>query len=77
MCRAVAVLLFATLCAAVTPGTGSKENPPDKNISESTGFKQVEPTTSFESRLAAAFHERWGVYAVTNQPVSKRLERQP
>lgn len=68
------VLFIADRNPVMDRFTRPKANPSDRNISEITGFKQVEPTKSFESRLAAAFHEQWRVYTVTNQPASERLK---
>jgi len=54
--------------------TGPKAGPSDNNIAERTGFTQVESTKSFESRLAAAFHQPWKVYTLPGQPASERLK---
>lgn len=54
--------------------TGPKAGPSDNNIAERTGFTTVQPTKSFEGRLAAAFRPEWKVYTLSDQPASERLK---
>lgn len=54
--------------------TGPRAAATDNNIRERTGFTQVEPTKSFEGRLAGAFREPWKVYTIPGQPASERLK---
>lgn len=54
--------------------TGPRAAASDNNISARSGFKHVEPTKSFEGRLAGVFRESWKVYTIPGQPSSERLK---